>query len=261
MAERPARAFEEPDVVAIMMAHVTRTAPSIEEVSPGVELPPGLEQLVRRGLEKAPDERIGSAAEYVRLLDEYARAVDEVSAPLVTPPIMSVVTPGPWRVSGVMPIEEPGPLGSGTMQSVPQARRARSIADAAPGPRGWLAVVGGVLGVVVLVAIVIAVASNDTRSSLSPAIDARSRAVLEPMAAVGDELEAALHELTSGKTCPVRKAAIAKLVELGDARAIPPLKAARYRMRGGLLGIGQRNTNQCLKMTADAAIETLSTPP
>ena len=44
----------------------------------------------------------------------------------------------------------------------------------------------------------------------------------------------------------------------GDKRAIAPLKKARYRMRGGVLGIGDKNTNSCLKAAAEAAIKQLS---
>ena len=37
------------------------------------------------------------------------------------------------------------------------------------------------------------------------------------------------------------------LVELGDARAVPGLKKARYRGAGGVLGIGESNANACLR--------------
>ena len=69
--------------------------------------------------------------------------------------------------------------------------------------------------------------------------------------------QGALHDLETGKTCADRKAAIPMLVELGDERAIPALKKARYRMRGGVLGIGDSNTNACLKTDAEVAIQTL----
>ncbi len=69
--------------------------------------------------------------------------------------------------------------------------------------------------------------------------------------------KAALHDLENGKTCADRKAAIPTLVQLGDAKAIPALKKARYRMRGGVLGIGDNNTNACLKMDAETAIRDL----
>jgi hypothetical protein len=70
-------------------------------------------------------------------------------------------------------------------------------------------------------------------------------------------LKALLHDLEHGKTCAERKAAIPGLVELGDRAVIPNLKRARYRMRGGLLGIGDSNTNACLKASAEAAIKSL----
>ena len=71
------------------------------------------------------------------------------------------------------------------------------------------------------------------------------------------QLKAALHDLETGKTCADRKAAIPILVQLHDDRALPALKKARYRMRGGLLGIGDSNTNACLKADAGTAIDAL----
>jgi hypothetical protein len=71
------------------------------------------------------------------------------------------------------------------------------------------------------------------------------------------KLKAALLDLKEGKTCADRKAAIEKLVELGDPAAIPDLKKARYRMYGGVLGIGESNANSCLTKDADAAIKQL----
>ena len=45
----------------------------------------------------------------------------------------------------------------------------------------------------------------------------------------------------------------------GDKAAIPALRRARYRMYGGLLGMGQKNANYCLKAAAEAAIKKLGT--
>ena len=72
------------------------------------------------------------------------------------------------------------------------------------------------------------------------------------------KLKAALHDLDKGRTCEERRAAVVRLRELGDARAVPSLKKARYRMRGGVLGVGDSNTNACLKKDLDAVIEVLS---
>ena len=73
-------------------------------------------------------------------------------------------------------------------------------------------------------------------------------------------LKAALHDLETGKTCADRKAAIPTLVEIGDERALASLKKARYRMRGGVLGIGDSNTNACLKQDAEMAIQAIEGP-
>ena len=59
------------------------------------------------------------------------------------------------------------------------------------------------------------------------------------------------------KTCADRKAAIPALQSVGGDRAIAALKKARYRMRGGVLGIGDSNTNACLKSDAERAIQAL----
>ena len=77
-------------------------------------------------------------------------------------------------------------------------------------------------------------------------------------ASADEKLKAAVHDLEKGKTCEDRKAAVARLRALGDPRAIPNLKRARYRMRGGLLGVGDSNTNTCLKADAEAAMAALS---
>lgn len=76
-----------------------------------------------------------------------------------------------------------------------------------------------------------------------------------------ERFKAAAYELEKGATCEERKAAVAKLRVLGDKRAIPLLKRARYRMRGGVAGIGDSNTNACLKADAEAAMAALTARP
>jgi hypothetical protein len=48
------------------------------------------------------------------------------------------------------------------------------------------------------------------------------------------------------------------LAQIGGDEAIAALKRARYRMRGGVLGIGDDNTNACLTKDAEAAIKKLT---
>ncbi|MEO7732998.1 MAG: hypothetical protein ABIY55_18695, partial [Kofleriaceae bacterium] len=73
------------------------------------------------------------------------------------------------------------------------------------------------------------------------------------------QLKALTRDLEAGRTCVLRRAAIAKLVALHHPGAIPVLKRARYRMTGGLLGLGQSNSNACLTADADRALKTLAT--
>jgi hypothetical protein len=120
-------------------------------------------------------------------------------------------------------------------------------------------IIGGALVLGVLVAIITSQAP-ETGPGKAPAAPAISPIQIILPSGPSDEerYKAALHDLESGKTCPERQAAIARLVELGDARAVPALKKARYRMRGGLLGVGDSNTNACLRADAEAAISKLA---
>jgi hypothetical protein len=72
-----------------------------------------------------------------------------------------------------------------------------------------------------------------------------------------ERVNKALQELKRGATCDERREAVRKLRALGDPRAIPELERARRRMRGGVVGIGQKNSNACLKDDAGEAIEHL----
>ncbi len=73
-----------------------------------------------------------------------------------------------------------------------------------------------------------------------------------------DRLGSYVLDLEQGETCLLRKDAVGKLRALGDKKAIPPLRAARKRIRaeGGLMK-RKVNTNACLKSTANEAIRYL----
>ncbi|MGB5812598.1 MAG: serine/threonine-protein kinase [Polyangiales bacterium] len=64
-----------------------------------------------------------------------------------------------------------------------------------------------------------------------------------------DHLASYILDLEQGETCELRKEAVGKLRALGDKRAIPALRAARTRPRGGL-GRKRVNTNACLRASA-----------
>ncbi len=71
-----------------------------------------------------------------------------------------------------------------------------------------------------------------------------------------DRLNAYTLDLQQGETCQHRKEAVANLRALGSKEAIPALRKARYRPRGGL-GRKKVNTNACLRASAGEAIRHL----
>lgn len=69
-----------------------------------------------------------------------------------------------------------------------------------------------------------------------------------------DRLASYSLDLLHGKTCEERAEAVPHLRELGDKRAIPALVRARNRKTGGILGLGARRVNGCMKRALDEAI-------
>lgn len=191
----------------------------------------------------------------------------------------------------------PGTVGPpvGAQTSVlPTSTRSISLADAPPIPRNWIKV--GVIVIVVLVVAVALIAlagggsggkpgtKQPAPAPLLPAPKAETQAAKpeapaktvpppeptpEPPKTITEQIEDVvapdteerrkelITKLQTGKTCGDRKAAAIALGELGDKAAIPALKKARVRMRGGVLGIGSSNSNGCLKAAAEAAIKKL----
>ncbi|MDQ3368591.1 MAG: protein kinase [Myxococcota bacterium] len=152
-------------------------------------------------------------------------------------------------------------------------QRAVSLTDVSePIPRRWIFIGGLVVVIGIVIAIVLALSSSKAKRAAPapppPTTTPPVKGVTAPPApppmpspiATVDrdtQLKAALHDLQTSKTCPERKAVIARLVKLDDARAIEPLRRARYRKRGGVMGIGGSNTNACLRAEAEAAIKKL----
>jgi serine/threonine protein kinase len=290
------------DPLAMLTAHVSRDVPAIAEVAPDLQLPPGLEELILRGLAKLQAERLSSANEYAALLEQVARAAGvELVMPrasgqlpvpgphhplatpspgflmtpsphAATPPPGSYATPPPGSYATPPPgsyatpphgIPTPPPTHHGelaiaatqSLDSLPPQARHVSLADGGGepiSPKMKLAGVLVIVGALAVAALLLLggdkgsqVQGNPTRIVTLPTVDPETR------------LKAALHDLEGGKTCADRKAAIPVLRELGGERSIAALKKARYRMRGGVLGVGDSNTNACLKADAERAIQAL----
>ncbi len=205
------------------------------------------------------------------------------------PTAMFATTPPPGTLSHLTP----APNHDGTMvllvdrkgaPALPASTRAISLAEAPAIPRNWIKIGAIVVGLLAAITVVALIASGGgakpKASSLdepaapapksnkaapaktapkgdAPAKEQPTIATMPTLATVDTQLKALLHDLDTLATCPERKAVIGKLVDLGDDRAIGPLKAARFRMRGGVLGFRQSNTNRCLKLEAEAAIKSL----
>jgi eukaryotic-like serine/threonine-protein kinase len=239
LAGRPPFVADEP--VRLLTAHAMTPPPSINELAPEAQVPAAVEAMVHRGLGKTWAERVTSATEYIALIDEARRAGGEGSNPTATP----YLTPAPVAALGTpLPVEAPAPV----------TRMRPAWTQWRPTPR-QLRIGGIAAGAALLVGILVAILGGDPSSG-----SGKSRpSIVVPAVVLSpgereNAFKAALLDLTNSKTCPERREAVLKLRDLGDARAIPALKKARRRMRGGILGIGDSNTNNCLKKDAEAAI-------
>jgi serine/threonine protein kinase len=312
--------YDDKDPLAMLTAHVSKEPPKLHDIAPDLELPPGLEDVVRRGLAKIAAERIASASAYLELLDGVILAVGQHAlavateqsqslaipagphAPIATPIPGRLATPIPGRLATPLPSPDtsfvrsfdtptPAPLGTAPtatalatpppLTNTPPPSRPISLAEHnEPIPRRWILIAGVVVAIAVVFAIVLVVATRggsskpagshrveDTSTPRDVPIAASAAPTPQSLPTLIDktapldhdtELKAALHDLELGKTCAERKAAIPKLVELHDPRALAPLRQARYRMRGGVLGLGDSNTNACLTADATAAIKELT---
>jgi eukaryotic-like serine/threonine-protein kinase len=270
--------FADRDLMAMLTAHAVADVPSFADAAPDADIPTAVEALVRDGLAKQREQRIGSAAEYVARIDALLTGQIATDAGAPSGPV-------------------PQPVTSGTF-SVPTATLTSSVAIALPA-RPWKKIALVAAGVVLAIGAVAAIASRQSDDGGRPAPEAAPTSpaaakqapvklpplpaparpeprpaitvpapapdptptaptdTSEPDPAHEASYQAAIKALTKGKTCPARKAAIPKLIELGDKRAIPHLKKARSRRRGGLLGLGDKNTNSCLKADAEAALTQL----
>jgi hypothetical protein len=272
--------FGDRDMVAMLTAHAVADPPAMGDIAPDAAIPPPVEALVRQGLAKQPGDRFQNASEYVARIDDLLGRVPTTSgvhaASFPTRGVhSSAATPLPYTPAPMAAAAPP--LVSGTHPVMLP-------------PRPWKRTAGYVAAAVLVVGLVAALASRGGEPAKSPAPTKAAPAKTappkpavkppapkppdpEPPKAVDPEppkpaegpiaqlreeqYKAAIQQLTKGKTCEQRKAAVAKLRELGDKRAIPALKKARYRMRGGILGLGDSNTNKCLKADAEAAIAAL----
>ena len=68
--------FDADDVGSLLRMHVSAEVPRFDEVAPQLDIPEEVEALIRHGLEKKADDRIGSAREYIERIDELSASGD-----------------------------------------------------------------------------------------------------------------------------------------------------------------------------------------
>jgi serine/threonine protein kinase len=232
--------FEADEPVKLLSMHATRPPPWLREVAPELAVPDAVEALIASGLAKDREQRPASALAY---LDQVEALLAGLTGEQPTPPdqqIRELVGRADTAFS-----RAGSPATSATTPLPGSLSAAPSAASLYTGPSGYLiqaprnwrriaAIVGGLFGFLVLFAALAAGAGDD---------DHREQ-----------RLQAAIDRLHNGASCADRKKAVATLRGLKDKRAIPPLEKARYRMRGGIAGIGAKNSNGCLRKPAEDAI-------
>ncbi|UCF46315.1 MAG: serine/threonine protein kinase, partial [Myxococcales bacterium] len=98
--------FDADEVGTLLRMHVSSPVPRFSEIAPDVQVPDAVEALIRSGLEKKADDRIGSATEYIDRIDEILGREEEAQSGLrevparvfdgfrgsITPAVARVVT-------------------------------------------------------------------------------------------------------------------------------------------------------------------------
>jgi Protein kinase domain len=96
--------FEDKDPLAMLGAHVSRRPPPFADTAPGVDIPPPLEEIIQRGLMKTAVERIGTAGDYLAMLDAFSPPLQPAPR-RATAPVMAAAE---W---GSSPTQVPGAPG------------------------------------------------------------------------------------------------------------------------------------------------------
>ena len=233
--------FEDKDPLAMLGAHVGRRPPAFADIAPEVEIPGPLEDIIQRGLMKAAAERIGTAADYLAMLDafspplhppprrETAPAIEVPAMPPtsvtgVSPVVVMRTVPGmPTPVPGMptpvpgMPTPVPGvpsattllptAPGSPEVAPLPRAIRAVSLADVGePIPLTWIVRSGFLIGLVIVGAIVLAIATHCGGSEpAAPSSSTKPPVVAPPPASPtskGSAAPPATHPSPKGSAAP-----------------------------------------------------------
>ena len=186
--------FGDREPLKTLFAHASEPVPSFAEIAPGLDVPQEVEELVRGGLAKRAEDRIGSAIEYVRRID-------------------ALLGPEEPTLAATEPRPDPSP----TIPARPRGRMMLAL--------GVIAIVAGVAGVVVFTSRDRARLGSESARQATP-----TRPEPSPVPAA---VAAAIEALEQGRTCAARRKAVQRLRALGHPSAIPHLQQARSRPRRG----------------------------
>ncbi len=243
--------FTAPNPVGILTKHASAPVPQIWDIDPSLSDQTELNDLLQRGLSKVRDERFKDAAEFVEEINKVLVVLGANITPLpATGDFASISPADPPRYERAITgpfAPDPTPQAAGAVaftveETAVMAPRKKRISFSF----GLREVVIAAAIVSLLVSVVLMSTGSKNKSEITvPGIDKDALLTEYTLA------------LTKGKKCKDRLVAVKKLELLRDKRAIPDLRHSRKRMRGGLAGIGAKNTNGCLRKAANRAIKTL----
>jgi len=146
--------FEHDDMATLLRMHVAAPAPRVADVAPDVVVPPALDDLIRRGLAKRPDERPASAEHYLAELDRACAPVDGT---------IELTTRDP----AIVPATNP-PVASAT-PAVPPAMKPATVPRRHHGLTPRQIAIGGSVAAILVIGIVAAIAGGGSRPRPAPA--------------------------------------------------------------------------------------------
>ncbi|HEX2875384.1 MAG TPA: serine/threonine-protein kinase [Polyangiaceae bacterium] len=103
--------FVDDDAVVVMARHIKNAPPELSEAAPGVEIPPAVEAVVRRALEKLPENRPASAEQMLNELEHAlasSRAAESGVRPLIAeddlPESLRLAKRRTWLLAGLLAV-------------------------------------------------------------------------------------------------------------------------------------------------------------
>ena len=165
--------FQDEDTVRVLAKHLSAPVPAMADLAPDVVVSAAVEEMIRKGLSKDKAERYPNAAAYIAAIDDlFARHMvdglgpsDSAGRPIsLSDTGLAMATPVPARPG---PMAVPAVVVSGAMDALSGPNSARMTSQAEPGVvtstsvvrlrslgRRKLAIIGGLLGAVVLIALI-----------------------------------------------------------------------------------------------------------